>query len=199
VHLLNINLYCHPRFKEKHARWTSTRLIGGTLSTRYNSGSHAFVSVTAYFIWRRIFVPHTKFDCDLCPPDPHQVPSESPNDWEMHPSWILGIESLNAYSHWVSSVVLPIAFQWIDEHRAEVYATVPDNLKDDVGTVLAAAFKLIKNLPAYQRGLTKNAMYQTAKANGDTAAINPAWASITQTVRTDTQAAFTQQTSLSVD
>lgn len=144
-------------------------------------------------------MPHTKFDCDLCPPDPHQVPSESPEDWEMHPSWILGIESLNAYSHWVSSVVLPIAFQWIDEHRAEVYDTVPDNLKDDVGTVLAAAFKLIKNLPAYQRGLTKNAMYQTAKANGDTAAINPAWASITQTVRTDTQAAFTQQTSLSVD
>ncbi len=37
-------------------------------------------------------------------------------DWETHPSWIAGLEGLDAYNHWVCEVVLPIAFQWIEEH-----------------------------------------------------------------------------------
>ncbi|WP_263408153.1 hypothetical protein [Terriglobus tenax] len=115
----------------------------------------------------------------------------------MHPSWIAGIEALNAYSHWVSAVVMPIAFQWIEEHKPEVYATVPDNLKDDVGTVFAAAFKLIKELPAYQNAPI--AAYEAAVASGNTAAINPVWTSVVQKVRTETEAAFAQQPSLSID
>jgi hypothetical protein len=142
-------------------------------------------------------MPHVKVDCDYCPPPHHKTPSrEGHRDWEMHPSWITGMEALSAYSDWVSSVVLPIAFQWIDEHRSEVYATVQEDVKDDVGTVLAAAFKLVKELPAYKNGMEKRAAYEAAVANGDTSKINPVWTSVVKKVRTSTEDAFAEQSSL---
>jgi hypothetical protein len=108
------------------------------------------------------------------------------------------MESLNAYGDWVSSVVLPVAFQWIEEHKAEVYATVPEDLKDDVGVVLAAAFKLIKELPAYKSGLEKSANYQAGVADGtwDTSKTNPVWTGIAKKIRSGTEEAFREQSSL---
>ncbi|MGA2671840.1 MAG: hypothetical protein ABSE99_01320 [Terracidiphilus sp.] len=119
-------------------------------------------------------------------------------DWEMHPSWIAGVEALDAYSHWVSGVVLPIAFQWIEEHKPEVYATVPEELKDDVGVVIAAAFKLVKELSAYQNGLVSAAAYEAALADGtwDPSTINPVWTGIVEKVRAETAEAFAEQSSL---
>lgn len=140
---------------------------------------------------------HVKLDCDYCSLDSHKTTShEGRRDWEMHPSWITGMEALSAYRDWVSSVVLPIAFQWIDENRSEVYATVPADLKDDVGTVIAAAFKLVKELPAYNRGIEKSAAYEEAVAKGDTSRINPVWTSVAKKVRTSTEEAFAEQSSL---
>lgn len=143
-------------------------------------------------------MPQTKVQCDYCPPPHKHKTHQGHQDWEMHPSWIAGIESLNAYSEWVSSVVLPVAFQWIDEHRPEVYATVPEDLKDDVGVVLAAALKLIKELPAYKRGLEKGAALESAVAGGtwDASKTNPVWTSIVKKVRTGTEAAFAEHSSL---
>ncbi len=116
-------------------------------------------------------------------------------DWEVHPSWITGIEALNAYNYWVSEVVLPIAFQWIEEHHDEVYASVPADLKADVGVVIAAAFELVKNLPAYQDGLVQNKKYEQALEDGtwDPTPINPVWAGIAREVRTATAAKFDAQ------
>lgn len=141
---------------------------------------------------------HVKMLCDYCPPAPGDgnSPNAQPRDWEMHPSWIAGMEAMSAYGDWVSSVVLPVAFQWIDEHRAEVYASIPENLKDDVGVVLAAALRLVKEQPAYQRGLEKEAQYETAVANGDSASINPVWTGIVKKIRTSTEEAFAAQASL---
>lgn len=118
-------------------------------------------------------------------------------DWEMHPSWIAGVEALDAYNHWVSAVVLPIAFQWIEEHKPEVYATVPEELKDDVGVVIAAAFKLVKELPAYEEGQEQGAAYEAAVANGtwDSSKTNPIWKGIVEKVRTETEEAFAEQSS----
>lgn len=144
-------------------------------------------------------VRHLKHECNCCPVAPGSPLTAPPKDWEMHPSWIAGIEALHEYSHWVSSIVLPVAFQWIEEHRAEVYATVPHNLRDDVGTVLAAAFKLIRDLPAYKSGMDKAAAYEAAVANGETSSINPAWTQIVKKVRTETEAAFAKHPSLSVE
>jgi hypothetical protein len=116
----------------------------------------------------------------------------------MHPSWIAGVEALNAYSDWVSSVVLPIAFQWIEEHKPEVYLTVPEGLKDDVGVVLAAAFKLVRELPAYKKGIEKEKDYEDAVANGtwDSSNTNPIWTGITKKIRAETEEAFQEQDSL---
>jgi hypothetical protein len=144
-------------------------------------------------------MPCTKFNCDYCPPPGHHKPKGSGHqDWEMHPSWIAGIEALNAYSDWVNSVVLPIAFQWIDEHKPEVYASVPEELKDDVGVAIAAAFKLIKELPAYKRGMEKSATYEEGVAQGtwDVSKTNPVWTGIVKKVRAHTEESFMEHSSL---
>ena len=128
-----------------------------------------------------------KVDCEFVPPPPATV-SRAPRDWEMHPSWTAGMEALNAYGDWVSSVVLPIAFQWIEENKPEVYATVSEELKDDVGVVIAAAFKLVKELPTYKNGLEKSVAYEASLADGtcDPSKMNPVWTRIAEKVREET-------------
>lgn len=108
------------------------------------------------------------------------------------------MEALNAYGDWVSSVVLPIAFQWIEEHRQEVYAAVPEDLTDDVGVVIAAAFKLIKELPAYKRGMEKSRILEAEVADGtwDSSKTNPIWTEIAKKVRAGTKEAFSEQSPL---
>jgi hypothetical protein len=122
-------------------------------------------------------------------------------DWEMHPSWIAGIEALDAYNHWVAEVVMPIAFQWIEEHKPEVYASIPDHLKDDEGVVIAAAFQLVKELSAYKKGMAQSEKYEAALADGtwDPATTNPVWTGIVKDVRAATDAAFAVQESLLKD
>jgi hypothetical protein len=116
----------------------------------------------------------------------------------MHPSWIAGMEALNAYGDWVSSFVLPIAFQWIEEHKEEVYATVPEELRDDIGVVIAAAFKLVKELPLYKTGLERGAEVAAEVARGtfDTSKINPVWTGLVRKVRAETEEAFAEQAPL---
>ncbi|WP_420238103.1 hypothetical protein ACOBR2_00395 [Telmatobacter bradus] len=142
---------------------------------------------------------HTKTDCTLCPPtENHPYAPAAPRDWEAHPSWIAGMEALQSYGNWVSMVVLPVAFQWIEEHKTEVYASVPEELKDDVGVVLAAAFEQIKKLPLYQEEEKRTAAYKEAIANGtwDATKTNPIWTGIVKKVRSETQEAFAEQRSL---
>jgi hypothetical protein len=109
------------------------------------------------------------------------------------------MEALNAYGDWVSSVVMPIAFQWVEEHKDEVYATVPEELRDDV--VLAAAFRLVQELPVYKSGLRKSAEYDAAVADGtfDPSTTNPVWTGIVRKVRAETDEAFAEQASLLAD
>lgn len=142
---------------------------------------------------------HQKNLCDYCPPPVSDlsVPC-GPRDWETHPSWIAGMEALNAYGDWVSSFVMPVAFQWIEEHKPEVYASIPNELRDDVGVVMAAAFKLVKELPAYKRGLERSAAYEASLADGtfDLSTTNPIWTGIVKKVRSSTEEAFAEQSSL---
>jgi hypothetical protein len=141
-----------------------------------------------------------KLMCEYCPTPTHPKPPVlgGRRDWEMHPSWIAGMEALNAYGDWVSSFVMPIAFQWIEEHKEEVYATVPEEFRDDVGVVIAAAFRLVKELPVYKNGLEKSAKYEAAVASGtfDPSKTNPVWTGIVEKVRNETEEAFAEQASL---
>ena len=142
---------------------------------------------------------HMKLVCEYCPTHHHKHPFPGgQRDWETHPSWIAGMESFHAYCDWVSSVVLPIAFQWIEEHKEEVYATVPEELRDDVGVVIAAAFRLVKELPVYKSGLEKSAAYEADLASGahDTSKTNPVWTGIAKKIRAGTEEAFAEQSTL---
>lgn len=108
------------------------------------------------------------------------------------------MEALSAYGDWVNSFVLPIAFQWIEEHKEEVYASVPEEFRDDVGVVIAAAFKLVKELPLYKTGLERGAALAEGVASGtvDTSKLNPVWTGIVRKVRAETEEAFAEQASL---
>jgi hypothetical protein len=117
---------------------------------------------------------------------------------ELHPSWAAAMDSLQDYLCWVDEVVLPIAFQWIEEHKPEVYAHVPGNLKDDVGVVIAAAFAQVKELPVYKQGREKCREHDHARKAGtmDQSPVNPVWAGITKKIRSGTREAFAEQSQL---
>jgi hypothetical protein len=116
-------------------------------------------------------------------------------DWAMHPSWIAGIEGLDAYNRWVSEVVIPIVFQWIEEHKEDVYKGVPKELKDDVGVVIASAFEIVKTLPSYRNGVTKAEEFDKELENEtlDLKTINPVWTHITRRVKEDTKRVFDEK------
>lgn len=116
-------------------------------------------------------------------------------DWEMHPSWINGIEALNAYNLWVCEVMMPVAFQWIEDHHDEVYDRVPEEHRADVGVVMAVAFDIVKQLPSYQRWM---GAYEKFKDEVDSESFNPAetnpvWTRIVQRVRRNTEEAFAHE------
>ncbi len=114
-------------------------------------------------------------------------------DWENHPSLIAGVEALDAYQTWVSGVVLPIAFQWIEEHKKEVYDKISDKkLWDDVGVVIAAAFELVREKDAYKKGVQEYEAYKKELKSGTlkTESLNPIWTKIAQEVRKATNEIF---------
>ncbi len=113
-------------------------------------------------------------------------------DWEMHPSLLTGLAGLEAYNRWVSEVLMPIVYQWIDEHKDEVYKSVPEKYKDDVGVVVAAAFGIVEALPGYQKGLQKAQEYEeeVKKGEWDSSTINPLWAGIAKKIREGTKRSF---------
>lgn len=134
-----------------------------------------------------------KIGCIFCPPHcKHPRPDEDPRESTMHPSWTTGMQALEDYNHWVNAVVLPIAFQWIEEHKPEVYANVPEELRDDVGVAIAAAFNLVKDLPAYQQGRDNCDAAQPGGAV-DSSNANPVWTGIAKKARANSLAAFAEQ------
>jgi hypothetical protein len=116
-------------------------------------------------------------------------------DWTMHPSWTAGVERLNAYNCWVSEVLLPIAFQWIEENKVQVYKGVPEELKDDVGVVIASAFEIVKTKSSYTKGVEEAVEFEKERERGevDLKTINPVWADITRKVREDTKRIFDEK------
>jgi hypothetical protein len=102
--------------------------------------------------------------------------------WEMHPDWIQALRNLDTYNQWVCEIVMPIVFQWIEEHKAEVYENIPIELRDDMGVVIENAFQMVKNGDLYKRGLRKAEAYEeeVQKQKIDTKKINPLWQNMSQ-------------------
>ncbi|ASK24777.1 hypothetical protein BSSX_2885 [Bacillus subtilis] len=97
----------------------------------------------------------------------------------------MALEHLDAFNHWVSEIVLPIAFQWIEENKEDVYKDIPSDEIDDVGIVISRAFELIKEKEAYQIGLEEYNKYveDLNQHTLDTKKINPVWTSLTKELR----------------
>ena len=96
------------------------------------------------------------------------------------------------FHEWVARVVLPIAFEWIEDHKKQVYENIPKDLQDDVGVVIAAAYELVKEKDAFKRGEGLRRKLEEARQQNelDTTTLNPVWARITQGVRKATREAF---------
>jgi len=134
-------------------------------------------------------IPCRERECDYTIPE-----------WADHPSWITGLEALEHFHWWVATVVLPIAFEWIEEEQnyKEVYDLVEKRSggtqnHDDVGVVIAAAFELIqrKGLEGYKKSLKRIEEMRKEKPEGfDSSKINPIWTQITRNVRAITADIF---------
>lgn len=118
--------------------------------------------------------------------------------WEVHPSWKIAMCSLDAYNHWVSEVVVPIAFEWIEEHKQEVYANIPEEYKDDVGVVMAAAFELVRKGANYARGVEYGRQIHEEQKSGafDSTQFNPVWTAIAKQIHHDVEQAFAKYNNL---
>jgi len=112
--------------------------------------------------------------------------------YENQPSLIVAVEALYAYQAWVARVVMPIAFQWIEEHYKEVYKTIDEKNRDDVGVVIAAGFKLVQQTDGYKKGMKAYEKYEEALRDGTlkTEDLNPVWTRITERVRKATEESF---------
>jgi hypothetical protein len=102
--------------------------------------------------------------------------------WEDHPALKLAFDCLNAYNYWVSQRVIPIAFQWIDEHHDEVYGQIPLEKHDDVGAVIASAFEIMRNNDKYNAKYKEGLDLAMQIENGDIEPsecnCNPMWAEV---------------------
>ena len=113
-------------------------------------------------------------------PNPLAIPHHPYEIDDQHPSLYAAIEELMIYERWVSRVVLPIAFRWIDENKEEVYAGIKYEYKDDIGVVINAAF---------------NAVMKKTPIEGDhkTRAFNPTWVEMIRSLEEARSAVLTTE------
>ena len=126
-----------------------------------------------------------KTDCRyFCVPNPTAI-SPLAADWAQHPALNLGLEGIVAYVNWVNRMVLPIVFQYVEDHHEEVYKTIPDFLENDIGTIVDKAFEYVKNQDAYKEGQIELAKYQAKVAAGtwDPKNVNPTWSAASKGLR----------------
>jgi hypothetical protein len=118
-----------------------------------------------------------------------------------HPSWTTGIQALEEFHEWVGTIVLPIAFAWIEEHWDQVYGAIdkladdPENDKEqyygDVGAVIAAAFQIVRETDYYKDGIQAGCDLKEGKE--DTSELNLTWTRITTEIRKATEDIFRRE------
>lgn len=114
-------------------------------------------------------------------------------DWAQHPALNIAMDGIAIYANWVSRIVMPIAFLWIDEHKEEICAYEHwDKLPDDVNEVVNAAFEIAKEQHYYKDG--RIAFYdfqQEVKGSKfKTENINPNWTEKSKELRAEMHRQF---------
>jgi hypothetical protein len=108
--------------------------------------------------------------------------------WEDHPALKIALDSLNIYNHWVSQRLIPIAFQWIEEHYDAVFANMPADKRDDMGAVIASAFEIVRRKPKYEAGLDLARRIENEEV--DPSSSNPVWANVATELQVNLASAF---------
>ena len=142
-----------------------------------------------------IFDPTLKTNTKYTGRSPLMLASPALEDYAHHWGLNAAVEGLAAYQHWISSMVLPIVFQWIDEHHDEIYARVDkvgQNLRDDLDTVIKVAFEMVREKKAYEEGRKELEEFEMKMASGtlDTSTINPTWTTISAHLREEMREAL---------
>lgn len=110
-------------------------------------------------------------------------------DWAQHPALNLAMDGIAIYANWVSRVVLPIAFLWIHENRGKICKTKHwEELPDDVGRVVEAAFEIVQKEKYYKRGKNEfdkflKRMEQDPLRPEETKKLNEKWTDISRRLR----------------
>ena len=107
-------------------------------------------------------------------------------DWAQHPALNVAIDGISIYANWVSRVVLPIAFLWINEHKDQICKNEDwDKLPDDVNRVVSAAFDLAKEQHYYKEGRIAFFEFQQGLRDGTFKVddINRSWVEISKILR----------------
>lgn len=102
--------------------------------------------------------------------------------WEDHPALKTAFDCLNIYNQWVAQRVIPIAFQWIEEHHHEVHEHVAPDKHNDVGAVIAAAFELVRNGDKYRDWAVKSGQIGDVDLRTH---CNPMWAGVAAELQED--------------
>jgi hypothetical protein len=114
-------------------------------------------------------------------------------DWAQHPALNIAIDGIAIYANWVSRIVMPIAFLWINDHKDEICRNEHwDKLPDDVNEVVNAAFEIAKEQHYYKD--SRIAFYEfqqevkAGKFRHDD--INPNWAEKSKELRAELHKQF---------
>ncbi len=99
--------------------------------------------------------------------------------WGLHAA----VEGLAAYQHWVSCMVLPIVFEWIEERHDAFYAQIPPDLHDDIDTVVKVAFEMIREKYEKRQWDPDQLKSKIASGEIDSKQINRTWTDISAHLR----------------
>ena len=114
-------------------------------------------------------------------------------DWAQHPALNLAMDGIAIYANWVSQVVMPIAFLWIEAHKEAICKNKSwAKLPDDVNEVINAAFEIAMQEPYYKNGQTAFTQFQEELKAGTlkTDTLNPSWTAISKSLRAAIHKAF---------
>jgi hypothetical protein len=114
-------------------------------------------------------------------------------DWAQHPALNLAMDGIAIYANWVSQVVMPIAFLWIEANKQEICSNKGWKvLPDDVNEVINAAFEIASQDPYYRNGQAAFDQFQNDLRSGalkpDT--LNQSWTAISKSLRAEIHKSF---------
>ncbi|MCK0196746.1 hypothetical protein MWN34_07445 [Ancylobacter sp. 6x-1] len=94
--------------------------------------------------------------------------------WE-HPDLLRAFRGMVDYHRWVEMRLIPIAFAWMEEHRAAMLERIPEDRRSDIGISVETAFQLIKKTEFWEETKKRIAEAPPAEEIHRNGKANPMW------------------------